>query len=195
MDIARRTLFMHEVQVIVAADQQGAIGQQRQDIAVGNNTGVAENDVDRLRLDDCRQIRLGPFHRLRNIQHLTRRLRIGIDRVGGKARNDDRPSAHTHLRTGRCIGCAAALVDDVGQHVDAERAGTTDEIGEVVIDIRFMVADIDDGGREPGERREERPLDFAGRPCRHRIAGFEQVAVQKNNVGCLVSRDAHFYGC
>lgn len=73
-------------------------------------------------------------------------------------------------------------------------AGAADEIGKVIVDIGLMIADIDDRGSELGQRREEGPFDLAGRTCSHRVAQFEKIAIQQDDVGRLVGSDARFDG-
>ncbi len=70
VDVAGVALGVLEDQVIVAADQQAAIGQQRQDAAIGNDAGMAEDDVQVPRRQVGLEIGGGPFDRRGDVQLL-----------------------------------------------------------------------------------------------------------------------------
>ncbi len=62
-----------------------------------------------------------------------------------------RDAAQIELEARLGVERAGAGIGDVAHHGDAGLAGTGDDLGEIVDQVGLVVADIEDGGREPGE--------------------------------------------
>ena len=97
MDVARAARRVDEVEMVVAADEQRPLWQQRQDGAVGDDAGMAQNQRKRLAREEPRQVLACPCRRVGKREERPRDLRIGLHRGRGDADGGDLVAADIEM--------------------------------------------------------------------------------------------------
>ena len=183
MDIDAASLPMLEQQVIVPAHHQGAVRQQRQEVPVGGDAGMA-HDHDEIRAGKAlAQVGLGPVGRGRYGEPVARRLGIGVQGIGRHADHAQRTRPKRQCRHRRGIAQAAARVGDGRDHLQAQILHPGHDIGQVRRQVVVVVAQIDHRRGDARQLRQKGPVDHAARADGHDIAVLEDVAVYGDHMG------------
>ena len=183
VDVARAVRRVDEIEVVVAAHEQGSVRQQRQDDAVGDHAGMAQHQRKCLVREKPRQVLLRPRRGIGQREERPRALRIGLDRRRGDADGGDLVAADIEDGLRRGVGLAGARVADIADHGEPKRARPFDHRRRVLDEIVLVVADVEDDRRPRRQGLGKRPVDQPARAFGDHIAAFEDVAVDGDEVG------------
>ena len=183
VNIHGAALAVDEAQMVVRTGEERAVGDERQDGAVGFEAGVCEHDGQRRGAQERREMLLRPPDGIGEIEFGADSEAEGREAIRREADDDGfvRPKFQPCGRRG--VGLAVGRVENIaGEDDDAGRLDFRDGLGDRV-EFGLVVAEVHDRGDARSEGGEQRKLHGAGAAFGDGVAEFERVAVDQHGDG------------
>ena len=180
--------------MVVAADHQAAVGQQGQDVAIGRDTRMAQDQNPIGARQGGRKLGPGPVRRGWNVQLVARNLGIGVQGVGPYAHDAQGPGAEGQGGRRGGVAFARAPVAYGADDLDAQGPQTRHDLSQVRGQVVVVIAQVEHGGRQARQGLDEGPVDHTAGPHGHGVAVFEQVAVDGDHMGNRMGPHLPFKG-